>query len=160
MQSAAHRHVSIERTERVRSRLSLSDIASKLQVPVVVACYRSPGNILNHSTFGLDFGVNWAEFAAAIDLVCADRATIIPNVEGHPELGKWTASLAAKNIRFFAGTPLLDYDGWRIGSIAVVASQQHVACNGIAMRELRELGREFSGVAPKMEAAGAGRLMR
>lgn len=160
MQSAAHRHAIIERTERVKSRLSLSDIARRLQVPVVVACYRNPGNVFNHSTFGLDFGVNWAEFAAAIDLACADRATIVPNVEGHPELGKWTASLVAKNIRFLAGTPLCDSGGWRIGSIAVVASQQHVACNGIAMRELRELGREFSGVAPKMEAAGAGRLMR
>ena len=145
MQNAARSLANNKRDERVKSRLSLSDIASRLQVPVVVACYRNPSDIANHSTFGLDFGVNWAEFAAAIDLVCADNATIVPNVEGHPELSKWTASLVAKNIRFFAGTPLRDFDGWRIGSIAVVASQQHVACQGIAMRELGELGREFIG---------------
>lgn len=128
------------------ARFSLGDIARKLDVPVVIATFSDVSQLRNHSTFGLDFDVNWSEFAAAIDLLCGAGATVIPNVESHPELGKWAAPLIANNIRFLAATPLCDFDGWRIGSIAALASQQHVARKGIAMRELAALGREFVGI--------------
>jgi hypothetical protein len=157
MQSAAL-HQTVKKPTRLQ--FSLSDIARILDVPVVIAAYRDINNVRNHSTFGLDFGVNWSGFADAVDTQCANGATIIPNIELHPELGPRCAALIASNIRFFAGVPLCDFDGWRVGSIAVLAAQGDVARKGIPIRRLGELGREFVGVAPKMEAAGAGRLMR
>jgi hypothetical protein len=57
------------------------------------------------------------------------------------------APLITNNIRFLAAATLCDFDCWRIGSIAALASQQHVARKGIAMRELAALGREFVGIA-------------
>lgn len=144
MQNLARRPVDMGKSA---PRFSLADIARKLDVPVVIVTFSDVSRIRNHSTFGLDFAVNWSEFAAAIDHLCGQRATVIPNVENHDELGKWTAPLVAANIRFLAGTPLYDFDGWRVGSIAALASQQHVARKGIAMRELAALGREFVGIA-------------
>lgn len=143
MQNQAQRLATMPVTS---TRFSLGEIARKLDVPVIVATFSDVSTIRNHSTFGLDFDVNWSEFAAAIDLLCGAGATVIPNVESHPELGKWAAPLIANNIRFLAATPLCDFDGWRIGSIAALASQQHVARKGIAMRELAALGREFVGI--------------
>lgn len=153
MQSAALHQAAIE---PARLRHSLSDIARLLDVPVVIATYSDITNVRNYSTFGLDFGVNWSGFAAAVDTQCGNGATIIPNVETHPELGPWSAALVAKNIRFFAGMPLCDFDGWRIGSIAVLAAQNEVARKGIPIRRLGELGREFAGVTSGIEAVGDG----
>jgi hypothetical protein len=144
MQSLALRPAHIEKSI---VRFSLGEIARKLDVPVVIATYSDVSRVRNHSTFGLDFSVNWSEFAAAIDRLCEPGATVVSNVECHSELSKWTKSLVAADIRFLAGTPLCDFDGWRIGSIAVLASQKHVARKGIAMRELAVLGREFVGIA-------------
>ena len=142
MQSLARRPADLNTSV---ARFSLGEIARKLNVPVVIATYSDVSKVRNHSTFGLDFGVNWAEFAAGVDLLCVSGAAVVPNVECHPELGKWSASLVAADIRFLAATPLSDFDGWRIGSIAVLASQQHVARKGINIRELAALGREFVG---------------
>jgi hypothetical protein len=144
MQNTARRQIW---TDTPVARFSLGDVARKLDVPIVIATFSDASSVRNHSTYGLDFGMNWAEFAAAIDLLFLPGAGFVPNVEVHPTLAKWAASLVAKDIRFLAGTPLCDFDGWRIGSIAVLANQKHVARKGIAMRELATLGREFVGVA-------------
>jgi hypothetical protein len=128
-----------------KSRFSLSDIARELDVPVVVSSFHDDQNVLTHATYGLDFGVNWSEFAAAIDGLCVDGAKIIPNIAAHEQLSLWSRNLAARDIRFFAGIPLRDADGWRVGSIAVIANQKVVARAGIPIRRLGELGREFVG---------------
>ena len=141
MQSAV-RHRPIRPTQR---RFSLSDIARELNVPVVVANFHDDDNVRTHATYGLDFGVNWSEFAAAIDASCVNGAKIIPNIALHDELGCWSRSLLERDIRFFAGIPLRDADGWRIGTIAVIAKQKVVAHLGIPIRRLGELGREFVG---------------
>jgi hypothetical protein len=127
-------------------RLGLSDIARILDVPVVIATYNDVGNVRNHSTFGLDLDVNWSEFAATVDALSANGVTIVPNVEAHAQLSVWTATLVAGDIRFFAGIPLNDSDGYRVGSIAVLAKQKDVARKGIKIRQLGELGREFAGL--------------
>jgi hypothetical protein len=130
-----------------RSGISLAGISRSLDVPVVIATTSDAGSLRTHSTFGLDFGVNWSEFAAAIDALCTKGATIIPNIEAHPELSRWSGTLVTRNIRFLAGMPLCDADGWRAGSIAVIANQQAVARKGVAIRRLGEFGRQFVGIA-------------
>lgn len=129
-----------------RPEISLSDIAASLGVPVVIATNSHASPMRMHSTFGLDFSVNWAEFAAAVDAQCTKGASIIPNIAKHPELARWSETLSNNNIRFFAGIPLCDTDGWRVGSIAVLADQKIVARNGIPIRRLGELGRKFVGL--------------
>jgi hypothetical protein len=126
--------------------ITLADIAILLGVPVVIATNTHSHPLRSHSTFGLDFGVNWAQFAAAVDAQCVKGASIIPNIEKHPELSRWSASLIRSDIRFFAGVPLCDVDGWRVGSIAVIAEQKAVARKGIPIRRLGELGRQFVGL--------------
>ncbi len=129
-----------------RPGISLALIAQALDVPAVIATTSDASALRTHSTFGLDFGVNWSEFAAAIDALCAKGATIIPNVEAHPELSRWSGTLTKKDIRFLAGMPLYDAGGCRVGSIAVIANQKSVAHKGVAIRRLGELGRLFVGV--------------
>lgn len=131
----------------VRRGISLADIARVLDVPVVVATQNDPAAIRTHSSFGLDFGVNWSEFIAAVDALCTKGATIIPNVVANPELSRWIGPLVERNIRFLVAIPLCDIDGWRLGSIAVVANHKTVARQGIPIRRLGELGREFVGLA-------------
>ena len=130
-----------------RSVIGLAAIAQTLGVPVVITTASDASAVRTHSSFGLDFGVNWSEFAAAIDTLCTAGATIIPNIETHPELSRWSGTLTGKNIRFLAGMPLSDAEGRRIGSIAVIANQQAVARTGIPIRRLGELGRQFAGIA-------------
>lgn len=139
---SAVRHRPLRPTQQ---RFSLSDIARELNVPVVVANFHDDDNVRTHATYGLDFGVNWSEFAAAVDALCVNGAKIIPNVGIHDELNRWTRSLVERDIRFFAGIPLRNSDGLRIGSIAVIANQKVVAMSGIPIRRLGELGREFVG---------------
>jgi hypothetical protein len=127
-------------------RVSLSEIARLLDVPVIIASYFDVDGVRNHATFGLDFGFNWSEFAAAVDAQCIKGAKIIPNVESHELLNRWSGSLINRGIRFMVGIPLCDSDGWKIGSIAVIADQKEVARNGIPIRRLGELGREFAGI--------------
>lgn len=129
-------------------RISLAEIARLLDVPVIVATYCDANGTRNHATFGLDFGFNWSEFATAIDAQCTKGAKIIPNVESHELLNRWSGSLINRGIRFMVGIPLCDGDGWKIGSIAVIADQKQVARNGIPIRRLGELGRKFIGLAP------------
>lgn len=127
-------------------RVSLAEIARLLDVPVIVATYSDADGVRNHATFGLDFGFNWSEFAAAVDAQCTKGAKIIPNVESHELLNRWSGSLINRGIRFMAGIPLCDADGWKIGSIAVIADQKQVARKGIPIRQLGELGRQFAGI--------------
>lgn len=131
----------------VRRGISLADIARVLDVPVVVATQNDLAAIRTHSSFGLDFGVNWSEFIAAVDALCTKGATIIPNVQANPELSQWIGPLVERDIRFLVAIPLCDIDGWRLGSIAVVANHKTVARQGIPIRRLGELGREFVGLA-------------
>jgi hypothetical protein len=128
-----------------KPRFSLSDIARELNVPVVVANFQDDDDVRTHATYGLDFDINWSEFAAAIDALCVDGAKIIPNIAVHDQLSYWSRNLAVRDIRFFAGIPLRDADGFRIGSISVIANQKDVARAGIPIRRLGELGREFVG---------------
>ncbi len=143
MYSALQRQPIIRQQTR---RVGLAEIARLLDVPVIVATYCGADGIWNHATFGLDFGFNWSEFAAAVDAECTKGAKIIPNVESHELLNRWSGSLINRGIRFMVGIPLCDSDGWKIGSIAVVADQKDVARNGIPIRRLGELGRQFAGI--------------
>lgn len=131
----------------VRRGTSLADIARLLDVPVVVSTQTNPEEIRTHSSFGLDFGVNWSEFIAAVDALCTKGATIIPNVQANPGLSRWISPLVERNIRFLVAIPLCDLDGWRVGSIAVMAQHKIVAQRGIPVRRLGELGRDFIGLA-------------
>lgn len=130
-----------------RSRISLAMIAEMLDVPVVVVSHSDVDANRTHSAFGLDFGIVWSEFSAAVDAQCTKGATIIPNVEVHPELSRLSRPLVERNIRFLVAIPLCDVDGWRLGSIAVLADQKSVASRGIPIRRLGELGREFIGLS-------------
>ena len=118
-----------------------------LDVPVVVASNSDAGAIRTHSTFGLDSGIDWSEFSAAVDAQCTKGAMIIPNVQMHPELNRWSRSFEDRNIRFLVAIPLCDADGWRVGSIAVLANSKTVGRKGIPIRRLGELGREFIGLS-------------
>lgn len=129
-------------------RYSLADIAADLGVPVVVARYSDVGHARNDEIFGLDQTKQWAGFTAAVDLICANGSIIIPNVEGHTALLQWSGRLIANDIRYFTGIPLLDFDGWRVGSIAVLARYKDVDRTGISLRRLGELGRAFAGICP------------
>lgn len=129
-----------------KPKISLADIARIIDVPVVVATFSDIGSVRNQSTFGLDMGTNWAEFTATVDALCVKGSTIIPNIAGHDALRPLADDLIKRDIRFLAGLQLLDFDGWRVGSIAVLASQKHVARQGIALRRLADLGREFAGI--------------
>lgn len=129
-----------------KPKISLADIARIIDVPVVVATFSDISSVRNQSTFGLDMGTNWAEFTAAVDSLCLNGSTIIPNIAGHDALRPLCDDLIERDIRFLAGLQLLDFDGWRVGSIAVLASQKHVARQGIALRRLAELGRGFAGI--------------
>lgn len=145
MYRALQRQPIIQKPSR---RISLSEIARLLDVPVVVATYCNAQGVRSHATFGLDFGFNWSEFAAALDAQCTKGAKIIPNIESHELLTRWSGSLVKRGIRFMVGIPLCDVDGWKIGSIAVIADQKEVARNGIPIRRLGELGKEFVGIMP------------
>lgn len=127
-------------------RVGLSDIARQLEVPVVIVTSCDARSVRTHSTFGLDLGVNWSAFAAAVDDQCAKGASIIPNIAVHQELSQWSSMLVEEDIRFLAGIPLSDADGWRVGSISVLAKQKMVARKGIPIRQLGELGRQFVGL--------------
>jgi hypothetical protein len=129
------------------SRTSLWEISQLLEVPIVFATKCDGDSIRTHSTFGLDLAVNWSAFAAVIDSQCIKGATVVPNVETHQQLARWSRTLIDRDIRFLAGIPISDVDGRRVGSIAVIANQKMVARKGIAIRRLGELGREFFGVA-------------
>jgi hypothetical protein len=130
-----------------RARTSLADVARAMDVPVVVATRNDPGGSQTHSSHGLDFGVNWSEFVAAVDAQCTKGATIIPNIQVNPAFYPWIAPLVARDIRFLVAIPLCDHDGWRVGSIAVVASHKAVARKGVPVRLLGELGRSFIGIS-------------
>jgi GAF domain-containing protein len=142
MQSAVRRYdpISVPQTG-----CSLFDISQRLGVPVVVANHLDASGVLTHSTFGLDLDFNWAEFAGAVDDLCSTGAVIVPNIEDHDRLGHWVRPLVARDIRFFAGLPLRDYQSRRVGSIAVMASQAFVARRGISVSRLGQLGKEFAG---------------
>lgn len=127
--------------------ISLSDIARQIEVPVVIVTNCDVRVVRAHSTFGLDLRVNWSAFASAVDDQCAKGASIIPNIGVHQELSQWSSMLVEEDIRFLAGIPLSDPDGWRVGSIVVLASQKMVARKGIPIRQLGELGRQFVGLA-------------
>ena len=127
-------------------RFSLADIAADLGVPVVVASYSDVGRERNFEIFGLERSEEWAGFTTAVDSICANGSIIIPNVEGHTALSRWSGSLIANDIRFFTGIPLLDFDGWRVGSVAVLARYRDVARTGISLRRLDELGRAYAGI--------------
>lgn len=125
---------------------SLFDIAQRLGVPVVVANIIAARGFSTHSSFGLDLEVNWAQFATAVDQLCANGAAIVADIDRHDQLGKWVEPLVARDIRFLIGVPLRDYQARRIGSIAVLASQAFVARRGISVSRLGQLGKDFAGV--------------
>lgn len=125
---------------------SLFDISQRLGVPVVVAYTTVARGIPTHSTFGLDLDVNWAQFANAVDRLCANGAAIVADIDRHEQLGKWVEPLVARDIRFFVGVPLRDYQARRVGSIAVLASQAFVARRGISVSRLSQLGKDFAGI--------------
>ncbi len=131
-----------------RSQLSPGGIAKLLDVDIVIINRTDANALRTYSTFGLDLELNWSEFAAAVDEQCVKGASIIPNVEVHPELSRWAAALVKRDIRFMVGLPLSDVDGWRVGSIAVLANHKAVALKGIPIRQLGELGRQFVGIKP------------
>ncbi len=131
----------------VRPRTSLADISRAMDVPVVIATRNDPQTRATHSSYGLDFGVDWSAFVAAVDAQCTKGATIIPNVQANAGLYPWISSLVERDIRFLVAIPLCDPDGWRVGSIAVIASHKAVARNGVPVRLLGELGRKFVGIS-------------
>jgi hypothetical protein len=130
----------------IMAKISLSDIARQIDVPVVIVTSSDARAVRTHSTFGLDLGMNWSAFASAVDDQCIKGASIIPNIEVNQKLSQWSVLLVKQNIRFLVGIPLCDTDGWRVGSISVLANQKAVARKGIAIRQLGELGRQFVGL--------------
>lgn len=125
------------------ARLNLSEIATALDVPVVIMAMQDDDGINRHATFGLEVDTDRQALAAASFAQCAKGATVVPNIAVHPDLSQWSDTLIQRGLRFMVGVPLFNDEGQRTGSICIVATQKHVAGHGIKIHLLKELGSAF-----------------
>lgn len=144
MKEDAMHHAPIRRSkQKEHNPLKLSEIAEALDVPVVILAFQDRDGASRHAMFGIELGTDRDGLAAACFAQCGRGATVVPNMAVHPELSLWTGSLIERGLGFMVGVPLFDDTGARTGSISVVATQKHVAGQGIQVHLLKELGTTF-----------------
>jgi hypothetical protein len=124
--------------------ISLASIAAVMDVPVVIATYRSDKNIKTIATHGLDLMNNLAGLAAICDEMCVDRVVVIPDTRTNPEISSLVRHWPNEENCFLVGIPLRNCDGERVGSLCVMNNSRAVARSGISFRKLTEIGKIFS----------------
>lgn len=139
---------------RWRNRISLASIAAAMDVPIVIATFRSENNIKTVATHGLDLMNNLACLAAACDNLCSDRVVVIPDTRMNPALSALARHWPNEENCFLVGMPLRDGSGERVGSLCVMNSSRAVARTGISFRTLAEVGKMFAQTGQLQTGAG------
>lgn len=124
--------------------VNVAYIAATMDVPVVIASFRSQMNLRTIATHGLDQGVNWEALAAICDELCREKVIMIPDVRNDPAIAGQAVQWPDNDNRFLVGMPLRDALGNCVGSICVMSNCKAVAKRGISFRFLGEVGKGFS----------------
>lgn len=129
---------------RWRDRMTLASIAAAMNVPVVIATFRSENYVQTVATHGLNLMNNLARLAAVCDKLCSQRVVVFSDTRMNPEIAALVRHWPNDDVCFLVGVPLRNSAGQRAGSLCVMNSQMAVAQGGISFRTLTEVGKAFT----------------